>query len=158
MTELSPVVVRWLPVVGFESLYEVSDQGQVRNARTEQLLALTIRGHGYAYANLWSENRQRLFAVHRLVAAAFLGPAPAGARNVLHRDGSKTNNCPTNLRYGSQSANMTDRAKHGGYKLKTADVLAIRASTLPSRAAAKVFGCSPPHILRIRSGKAWAHV
>ncbi len=47
----------------------------------------------------------RSVCVHLLVAAAFLGPKPAGTE-VNHKDGIKTNNRRDNLEYVTRSENM----------------------------------------------------
>lgn len=103
---------RWLPVVGWEGVYEVSDLGSVRSVdrvvrnwphgervvRGRQLKP-NVRGNGYAYVQLCSPGRKkRLVSIHRLVAAAFLG-TPSGTFHVNHLDGEKLNNQALNLEW-----------------------------------------------------------
>lgn len=111
----------WRPVVGFEDIYSVSDQGRVRRdkiargAKVGRILKPTVdkRG-GYLSFSLYRGNRAARFRVkiHTLVAAAFIGPRPVGTE-VLHGDGDPTHNQPSNLRYGTRGENNLDSVAHG---------------------------------------------
>lgn len=37
----------WKPVLGYEGLYDASDQGRIRNARTGRILAQGLNRYGY---------------------------------------------------------------------------------------------------------------
>lgn len=118
---------RWLPVVGFEGSYEVSDQGGVRSLdRIEEHptysrklngkpLKPTILSNGYLQVHLVKGGVGNKFSVHVLVMRAFVGPRPNGLQ-ICHNDGSKTNNHLSNLRYDTNSANMQDAIRHGTYR------------------------------------------
>jgi len=67
---------------------------------------------GYKLVSLWRDGKGRSCNVHRLVAAAFLGPCPTGME-VRHLDGDPTNNDVANLRYGTGSENCQDITRHG---------------------------------------------
>lgn len=108
---------RWLPVVGHEGLYEVSDGGRVRSmprARTKGgLLKPMLDRYGYHWVTLPGEaRRQCRRAIHQLVAEAFIEPRPDGTE-VRHLDGNPGNNRPANLAYGSHGENMRDKREHG---------------------------------------------
>lgn len=121
-------VDRWLPVVGYEGHYEVSDLGRVRSlervvphARHGQyklparLLTPTL--HNYPAAlhvsvSLTLATVKRTHLVHVLVAAAFLGPRPAGL-DVLHGPGGQADNRAINLSYGTPSQNGLDQRRDG---------------------------------------------
>jgi len=62
---------------------------------------------------LGQKGRYRHTQVHRLVAEAFLGPAPWPGAQVAHFDGNRLNNALRNLRWASASENAADRARHG---------------------------------------------
>lgn len=104
---------RWLPVPGYEGLYEVSDLGAVRGPRTGDG-RLKPRPHkdGYAKVNLCRGGRQKTFLVHRLVLDAFVGPREPG-QECRHLDGDPSNNRLTNLAWGTQSENELDKVRHG---------------------------------------------
>jgi hypothetical protein len=113
---------QWLPVLGYEGLYEVSSAGQIRSldrpgkrgqVRRSRILALHPNpGSGYLEAGLSVDGRTRTRRVHQLVAAAFIGPRPPG-REVRHLDGDKLNNQAGNLAYSSHSENCLDKGRHG---------------------------------------------
>lgn len=116
----------WLPVVGYEGFYEVSDQGRVRSVdRTVQtkdgrrmsfrsrMIALHLDECGYPEAVLSRNCRGKTIGVHRLVCAAFHGPKPDWAHCVRHLNGVPTDNRPDNLTWGTRSENMQDKARHG---------------------------------------------
>jgi len=168
----------WRPVVGWEGLYEVSDQGNVRSARREhntwpgRLLRPAVNHGGYLHVGLYRDGQQNGCRVHRLVALAFLGPCPPG-HEVNHRFGIKTDNRATELEWATKSAN-TRHAYAGGLahapdnrgtrscraKLTEADVLAIRAARgqTTQRALARQFGVSKTQISAIQRREQWAHV
>lgn len=114
----------WLPVVGWEGLYEVSDLGRVRSVervvqfgaqtrtvrstilkpgRTTKGALFVMLSNGKAY------NRR----VHQLVLEAFVGPCPPGMEG-CHWDDNKENNALVNLRWDTHSANMHDKVRNGG--------------------------------------------
>src|SRR4051794_5295369 len=100
----------WLPIPGHEGRYDVSDQGRVRSRLrggglpVPRLLRVTVNASGYPQVSLFPDPSSR---VHQHVAAAFLGPRPAGL-DVRHLDGNKTNNAVSNLAYGTRSENILD--------------------------------------------------
>lgn len=119
---------KWLPVVGFEGAYEVSDLGRVRSIprvilRSDGRLHRRQTGYrvlktpaagsgGYPEVNLGHNGRKRVVTVHTLVLEAFVGPRPPHA-DACHFDGEPTNNRLDNLRWDSHSANSLDRTRHG---------------------------------------------
>lgn len=113
---------RWMPVVGFEGLYEVSDCGNVRSldrldrrSRRVNGVSMTPGDKGkteHLKVDLRSFGRRRSILVHRLVLEAFDGPCPEGME-CRHLDGDPTNNRLANLRWGTRSENNLDRVAHG---------------------------------------------
>lgn len=125
MLDVSPE--RWLPVVGYEGLYEVSDHGNVRSldrwttgpsgkCRRRYGKAMKInlkRGH-YPMVQLCNNGTVRGKSVHRLVASAFIGvPENAEELHVCHYDGDRENNHVSNLRWDTAAANYLDQIRHG---------------------------------------------
>lgn len=64
----------WRAVVGYEGLYEVSDQGRVRSLKfgKTRILKYGKAGAGYLVVNLCKDGKHKLMYVHRLVAEAFI--------------------------------------------------------------------------------------
>ena len=126
---------RWLPVPGWEGLYEASDHGQVRSVEHVLLVrnrwgafersygGLLLKPHlnlgGYPIVSLSHPStadrpaRSVTKKVANLVALAFLGPKPFPGAEVCHNDGDKMNSRLSNLRYDTASANERDKVAHG---------------------------------------------
>lgn len=109
-------VEEWRPVVGFENDYEVSSEGGVRSRRRSGSKGGPLRtrpdAKGYPMVTLRSGGVAATRRVHRLIAEAFIGPAPAGA-HVRHLDGNPARSVLANLAYGTPGENHLDRVKHG---------------------------------------------
>lgn len=104
---------RWLPVVGWDGLYEVSDQGRVLSVRTGLMKSLAVHTiSGYHMVTLKSNGRRKTYHVHRLVLDAFVGPLPDGLVS-CHNNGDPQDNRLANLRYDTPSANNFDKVRHG---------------------------------------------
>lgn len=103
---------KWKPVVGFENLYEVSDQGNVRSLdkfvnsgiknnthvkRKGKLLKIYNKV-GYLNVTLTDNNKRFYRKVHRLVADAFI-PNPNNFPQINHKDENPLNNCVDNLEW-----------------------------------------------------------
>ena len=105
----------WRPVPGYEGSYLVSPSGIVRSIPRRRTAggALAVRASkGYPAVQLWSAGVGRVHRVHRVVAAAFLGPCPDG-QEVRHLDGDCSNPAAANLAYGTRGENQLDKRRHG---------------------------------------------
>lgn len=91
----------WLPVVGYEDFYEVSDVGRVR--RNGRVLRPETDKDGYRKVVLCKFGTKKKFFVHRLVATAFLGDGTD--MQVNHKNGVTGNNALGNLEWVDQSQN-----------------------------------------------------
>ena len=117
---------KWLPVVGREGEYEVSDNGRVRSltrkdSRGRQIVERILRpqrnGSGHHQVGLSTGRRgARLFLVHRLMLEAFVGPCPPG-HEALHRDDDPDNNRLSNLHWGTRSENTLDKVRNGRHNM-----------------------------------------
>jgi hypothetical protein len=171
----------WKPVVGYEGLYEVSDQGNVRsvdrwvNGRfcirryPGKLLSKVLDKDGYYYVTLSANSKRRQGVVHRLVAAAFIGPCPDGCQ-VRHKNAIRTDCRPFNLEYGTAQDNANDRQKHGNTcrgsscgtsKLSENQVLQLKQ--LHSEGASykylsELFSITSGMVGHILNGRAWKHI
>jgi hypothetical protein len=161
----------WRAVPGFLG-YEVSSTGEVRSYRRLNGRGLAREPHaieqrestkGYLVVCLREGRRKCTVAVHRLVAATFIGARPDGM-HVAHVDGNKRNNRVGNLKFCTARENNLDRARHGtmpvgerhGRRRLTAEQAAgIMFWSGTSASAARHFGVSPSQVKRIRSGQSW---
>lgn len=109
---------RWLPVVGYEGIYDVSDHGRVRRILAGQgaiagkILKWRPDTKGYPQVHLCRDGRSRNSPIHRLVAAAFIGPCPS-RKEINHSDGIKANNAVENLKYVTHVQNSQHASKMG---------------------------------------------
>lgn len=163
--------MEWKPVVGFEGRYEASDAGQIRSAYLNRNLR-PWSAKGYLLVRLYDGSRPKKphdYLVHRLVAAAFIGPDD---REINHKNGIKGDNAVSNLEYCTRSENLLhafrvlkiDRPhgqSHHSAKLNNESVSQIKRmlseGRLP-RLIADQFGVNTMSIYRIQRGKAWSHV
>ena len=118
-------IEEWRPVVGYEGIYEVSNQGRVRTVERKVLTKsgwyrtvsarirkCSVKASGHVKVSLWRDNREMTAHVHTLVAEAFIGARPAGAF-ACHNNGDPADNRVENIRWGTPSSNSYDRRKHG---------------------------------------------
>jgi NUMOD4 motif/HNH endonuclease len=169
-------MVEWREVVGYEGLYQVSNDGQirrhvdsgVRNYGTwpGRILKQRTDEKGYWYVCL---PFHKLRWIHRIVAAAFIGPRPDGYQ-LNHKDGNKDNNHVTNLEYCTPMENIshainsglrdTNGEANGNGKLTTELVREIRSlqGTLSQRGIAKRYGITKTTVGAIHKRKIWRHV
>ena len=102
----------WVPVVGYEGIYEASSLGRVRSIdriiggrfRKGQLLAPHEGDRPYYHVVLHNSGIGRTRRVHKIVTEAFLGICP-DKYVVDHIDGDTRNNCINNLEYVTISEN-----------------------------------------------------
>jgi HNH endonuclease/NUMOD4 motif len=171
----------WLPVVGYEGLYEVSNCGRVRSLprsmRTKnpnkfctkpgRVLVLVPSHHVYLDVCLSDENgRSKSHRVAPIVAAAFIGPRPPGLQ-IDHKDGNKHNNAAWNLRYLTAKENANagnhDRRNPRGEavwnsKLTRQDAIEIRRLALEGmsqKAIGKLFNIHQTHAGKIINRTLW---
>ena len=105
----------WKSIVGYEGLYEVSDDGEVRSLTRVGFRTVISYGQiipyvcidGHPVVQLFRYGRERKHFVCDLVAEAFIGP-PNG-RAIHHIDGEITNNSDCNLEY--YTSNVSEALK-----------------------------------------------
>ena len=160
----------WLPIIGYEGWYEVSNLGRVRSlprkvpaklgslaSRPGVLLRAALKRDGYPFVRLSKNGKNRVYLVHVLVAEAFIGPR-APLYELDHKNGNKMDNAVGNLEYVTRSENMrrafamglvklADQRgeKHSHAKLTRSDVIEIRRLCLEGmtqKAVASQFGVS----------------
>lgn len=124
---------RWLPVVGYEGLYIVSDHGRVMSLHRDGLYRQPMKAHLlgkppknlYLAVRLSRHGHRRRILVHALVTAAFIGPRPPGLI-VRHGPAGQFANSLPNLCYGTYSQNNgEDKHRDGTAMLGEANFRAI---------------------------------
>ena len=90
---------RWAPIDGFP-LYEVSDQGRVRNRKTGHIKIQQINQAGIANVLLVANSIQSRRSVAVMVAEAFLEEPPVTWNATpINMDGDRMNNAADNLEW-----------------------------------------------------------
>lgn len=87
----------WLPIIGYEELYYVSNFGRVKNSKNK-ILQFGNHRQGYKLVSLYKDKKQKTFLVHRLVAIAFI-ENPHSFLEINHIDENKQNNNVSNLEW-----------------------------------------------------------
>lgn len=110
--------VVWKKVPGYPGV-EASSEGKIRFTETG---TETLGGVAGAYRRVSvvvdkETRKRRLVYVHDLVCRAFHGK-PGKGQVVLHKDDDKLNCKPSNVKWGTQSENITDAHKNGLIKRK----------------------------------------
>lgn len=112
-------VERWLPVVGYEGLYDISSLGRVcsfhgrerGNGKRGGLLRPGLSNKHWSVV-LYRDGCKDSFPVHQLVARAFLG-LPEEGQMVRHGRGGMLDNRLVNLSYGTSKENADDMVRDG---------------------------------------------
>lgn len=148
----------WKDVLGYEGLYQISDRGRVKNARSGRVLKPHLLVNGYIQTMLSRGGKRRQPLVHRLVAEAFL-PTPAEEQNQInHKNGNKTDNRVENLEWCTAGENNRHR-RHvlmldGGGRPKRPVLCKETGTIYPSvNEAARRTGASRNGILRCCHGE-----
>jgi hypothetical protein len=103
------------PVVGFETFYMVSNDGEVLSLRTGKLRKPVINPQtGYLAVVLSGDHIKKTKSIHRLVAEAFVDN-PNGYGFVNHKDENKLNNSADNLEWCTKAYNNTYNGKTQRY-------------------------------------------
>lgn len=117
----------WREVVGYEGLYEISNNGTVRSLNKKTLGGCFINNKrafhkklrsdkkGYVTVILSKEHKPKLHYVHRLVAIAFI-PNKDNKPEVNHKDLNKKNNKISNLEWVTKKENAEHASLNGVYK------------------------------------------
>lgn len=169
----------WRPVVGFDGLYEASDQGRIKSVERvvlrsngapqtirRRILRAQAERYGHLHVSLYRSGVRKMCKVHQLVAEAFIGQRPAGY-DTRHLNGDPSDNRVDNLTYGTHAENQADMIHHGtsprGSRCGTAklgeeDVIEIVRRARggePHGGIAERFGVSGPTVCSITTGKSW---
>lgn len=115
---------KWVDVIGFEGLYQISNAGVVKSLKRQNNKVIGSRRHfdfilkpeittlGYCRVTL---SRKR-FALHRIVAKHFIDNNQ-NKPHVNHKDGNKLNNCVENLEWCTVTENNNHALNTGLRKM-----------------------------------------
>jgi len=168
---------QWKPIPDYPG-YEVSNTGQVQSYYVQRGMTWVIADSpqrilkggmswgNYRHVCLRNQQGAKSTHIHRLVAAAFIGPCPEGLE-VCHFDGDPSNCHVENLRYDTHTENAQDMIRHGrggrggggeqNRKLTDDQVLeirALRAQEWSTKKLVQKYGVSKTLILDICAKKA----
>lgn len=169
----------WIPVLGYEGYYEVSNLGEIRRDVEARHRSLGVPGKkikpvrnrtGYERVSLSKDGVVTGHNLHRIILSSFCGPPPFEGAQAAHNDGDNGNNVLTNLRWASPKENQSDVDRHGmrcrgedvfGAVLVEESVRKIRwriSQGERNRPIAEDFGVSISTIHLIRHNRIWRHV
>lgn len=148
-----------LPILGYEGMYEVDEQGNIYSIPREVLgkdgtiytfigkkKAYVVNKNGYLQVQLYKNNIQSTLYVHRLVAQTFI-PNPQELDQVNHIDGDKLNCSKDNLEWASPQSNSQHAVDIGlreyPSRMTEADWLSAIQEVLAGSTLTDVCGRSP---------------
>ena len=103
----------WKPVLGYETTHQVSSLGNIRNTKSMKTIKPGKCGdYGkYRVVSLYRNGIRKYFMVHRVVAAAFLGPSKM---QIDHINSDPSDNRLENLEYVTPRENIIRSIKKRG--------------------------------------------
>ncbi|HYH69018.1 MAG TPA: NUMOD4 motif-containing HNH endonuclease [Urbifossiella sp.] len=163
---------QWQEIPGYPG-YAASDLGRIKNLKRDAVLSGTLTKEGYIQVCLRKVDRRTVAYAHRLVAFAFLGPAPDGFV-VNHKNAVKTDCRLCNLEWVSVRDNIRHAASLGllragrlvgeenpNVKLTENEVRQMRAqrqSGVTLAALGRQYGVTAATAHLVVTGKTWRHV
>ena len=103
--------IEWKTVQEYDH-YEVNQYGEIRHKDRKKNLVKRPNKAGYEYVNFNIQGHRQNFAVHRIVANAFI-PNPNYKPEINHKDSNKSNNAVFNLEWVDSSENKIHSYKSG---------------------------------------------
>jgi HNH endonuclease/NUMOD4 motif len=111
-------MTNWKDIVGYEGIYEVSDDGQIRTHKDkttfskkhgvrkwkQRVLVQKVGKDDSCRIELYKDRKSKTWLVHRVVALAFIPKVP-GKDYINHLDGNRRNNRVGNLEWCNHKEN-----------------------------------------------------
>lgn len=112
----------WKDIQGYEGLYKISNKGEIKNAKTNNILKQYLSNRGYLRVTLFKKSKPKKFTVHRLVAENFIKnnyiQKEISELQINHKDGNRSNNNVENLEWCTAQENTYHALKNGLRKMK----------------------------------------
>ncbi len=120
MTEKTKAQEAWLPIDGYDGVYEVSNTGKVRSRSRKYNfvpteIKLSKNAEGYLSVSLTKDGKGKSYKVHRLVIETFVSRS---RMMINHINSIKSDNRVENLEYVSNRENV-NHSKVSTRKLPT---------------------------------------
>jgi len=168
----------WRTVLGWETIYEVSDCGNVKRLAgsprcvADRIVKPMLNSRGYLTVGLTSPTKkQRPHVIHRLVLEAFVG-VDASKPFANHKNGIKTDNRLCNLEWVTHAENIAHayatglHNKYVGSNASNAklteeqaiEILQCFRDGMFAKDIAIRFGIKPKTALSIANGYTWVHL
>lgn len=166
---------RFVPVIEFPN-YRISDFGRLASYNTKlgvpKFKKLILDNRGYIGAILYSDDLDKRYTLHRLVATHFI-PNPENKPHVNHKFGVKYDNYYKSLEWCTASENEqhsydvlgkkpTVGELYGGHKLFEADIHSIRKRYIPYKYTyeklADEYNVTAGCIEKVVKRKSWNHI
>jgi hypothetical protein len=154
----------WKPVVGYEGIYEVSDNGDIRTSDgkttytekhgirhwSQRVLKQKTDKYGYKRVTLYKDGKPKDFLVHRLVAEVFCEKQD-DKPIINHIDGKPDNNIADNLEWCDYRHNLIHAFKNGMNKSPNKTVLTNKLTGeklefISMAEASQFIGCNKGYI------------
>lgn len=161
-----------LDIPGFPG-YRVDKMGNIYGSKNQRIrprkngryLQVDLYYRPYPQSKLIQVTKR----VHIIVCQVFLGQKPTKKHQVRHLDGNPTNNCISNLCWGTAKENADDKKRHGTHNVPSKNfkkskyygqierIKSLRIEEKMSlREIAKLYRTSASHINRIVNGINWS--
>lgn len=176
---------KWIPIIGYETKYELSNYGKVKSikrlvygrnlklvTKKEKIMVTNSLRKGYKYIELYNDKLERKkFSIHRLIAIHFI-PNPNNYPMINHKDGNTLNNSIDNLEWCTASQNTRHAFDTGllvtrkgesctQSKLteqQVKDIHILKHYGMTSKAISKIYQVSFSTICDIFQGRTWKSV